>query len=166
VNELKGEKVDVVQHRDDLRQFIAEALGPARVQEVIIDDETKTATVIVSENQLSLAIGKEGQNARLAARLSGYRIDIRSDQEDLDAPDEDDETADESAGADSEETAAAAVVSETGDDAESVDAPAPGEDDEPVEPTEPADPDDASDAPVDAAEVEPAETAETADEEE
>ncbi len=87
VNELKGEKVDVVQHRDDLRQFIAEALGPARVQEVIIDDETKTATVIVSENQLSLAIGKEGQNARLAARLSGYRIDIRSDQEDLNPPD-------------------------------------------------------------------------------
>lgn len=88
VNELKGEKVDVVQHRDDLRQFIAEALGPARVQEVIIDEEEKTAIVVVSENQLSLAIGKEGQNARLAARLSGYRIDIRSDQEDLDAPEE------------------------------------------------------------------------------
>lgn len=88
VNELKGEKVDVVQHRDDLRQFIAEALGPARVQEVIIDEDEKTAIVIVSENQLSLAIGKEGQNARLAARLSGYRIDIRSDQEDLDAPEE------------------------------------------------------------------------------
>lgn len=80
VNELKGEKVDVVQHRDDIRQFIAEALGPARVQEVIIDDDERTAVVIVSENQLSLAIGKEGQNARLAARLSGYRIDIRSDE--------------------------------------------------------------------------------------
>ncbi|MBT8208314.1 MAG: transcription termination/antitermination protein NusA, partial [Acidimicrobiia bacterium] len=80
VNELKGEKVDVVQHRDDIRQFIAEALGPARVQEVVIDEEERTAVVIVSENQLSLAIGKEGQNARLAARLSGYRIDIRSDQ--------------------------------------------------------------------------------------
>ena len=80
VNELKGEKVDVVQHRDDIRQFIAEALGPARVQEVVIDDEERTAIVIVSDNQLSLAIGKEGQNARLAARLSGYRIDIRSDQ--------------------------------------------------------------------------------------
>jgi N utilization substance protein A len=80
VNELKGEKVDVVQHRDDIRQFIAEALGPARVQEVIIDEEERTAVVIVSDNQLSLAIGKEGQNARLAARLSGYRIDIRSDQ--------------------------------------------------------------------------------------
>lgn len=80
VNELKGEKVDVVQHRDDIRQFIAEALGPARVQEVIIDDDERTAVVIVSDNQLSLAIGKEGQNARLAARLSGYRIDIRSDE--------------------------------------------------------------------------------------
>lgn len=80
VNELKGEKVDVVQHRDDIRQFIAEALGPARVQEVIIDEEERTAVVMVTDNQLSLAIGKEGQNARLAARLSGYRIDIRSDQ--------------------------------------------------------------------------------------
>jgi N utilization substance protein A len=80
VNELRGEKVDVVQHRDDIRQFIAEALGPARVQEVIIEEEDRTAVVIVSDNQLSLAIGKEGQNARLAARLSGYRIDIRSDE--------------------------------------------------------------------------------------
>jgi N utilization substance protein A len=80
VNELRGEKVDVVQHRDDLGQFIAEALGPAKVKEVIIDDETGTAQVIVSEHQLSLAIGKEGQNARLAARLSGYKIDIRSDE--------------------------------------------------------------------------------------
>jgi N utilization substance protein A len=80
VNELRGEKVDVVQFRNDLPQFIAEALGPAKVKEVLIDEESKTATVIVSEHQLSLAIGKEGQNARLAARLSGYKIDIRSDE--------------------------------------------------------------------------------------
>lgn len=80
VNELRGEKVDVVQHRDDKAQFIAEALGPAKVQEVIIDPEAKTAEVVVSDHQLSLAIGKEGQNARLAARLSGYKIDIRSDR--------------------------------------------------------------------------------------
>ncbi len=80
VNELRGEKVDVVQYRDDTRQFIAEALGPAKVQEVILDEAEKTALVIVSEHQLSLAIGKEGQNARLAARLSGYRIDIQSDR--------------------------------------------------------------------------------------
>ena len=79
VNELRSEKVDVVQYRDDMPQFIAEALGPAKVKEVRIDEETMTAEVIVSEHQLSLAIGKEGQNARLAARLSGYKIDIRSD---------------------------------------------------------------------------------------
>ena len=81
VNELRGEKVDVVQWRDDVGQFIAEALGPAKVKEVHIDEEEKAADVIVSEHQLSLAIGKEGQNARLAARLSGYKVDIRSDAE-------------------------------------------------------------------------------------
>jgi N utilization substance protein A len=81
VNELRGEKVDVVQWRDDIGQFIAEALGPAKVKEVHIDEATKTADVVVSEHQLSLAIGKEGQNARLAARLSGYKVDIRSDSE-------------------------------------------------------------------------------------
>ncbi len=81
VNELRGEKVDVVQWRDDLGQFIAEALGPAKVKEVRINEDEKTADVIVSEHQLSLAIGKEGQNARLAARLSGYKVDIHSDNE-------------------------------------------------------------------------------------
>jgi transcription termination/antitermination protein NusA len=81
VNELRGEKVDVVQWRENTPEFIAEALGPARVKEVQIDEEAKTATVIVGEHQLSLAIGKEGQNARLAARLSGYKVDIRSDRE-------------------------------------------------------------------------------------
>ncbi|MGA8039579.1 MAG: transcription termination factor NusA [Acidimicrobiia bacterium] len=89
VNELRGEKVDVVQWRDDIGQFIAEALGPAKVKEVHIDEETKTADVVVSEHQLSLAIGKEGQNARLAARLSGYKVDIRSDQpETVEVPEE------------------------------------------------------------------------------
>jgi N utilization substance protein A len=80
VNELRGEKVDVVQWRDNVAQFIAEALGPAKVKEVKVDEENKVASVVVSEHQLSLAIGKEGQNARLAARLSGYKVDIRSDQ--------------------------------------------------------------------------------------
>jgi N utilization substance protein A len=79
VNELRGEKVDVVQWREDTAQFIAEALGPAKVKEVRLNEEEKVAEVIVSEHQLSLAIGKEGQNARLAARLTGYKIDIRSD---------------------------------------------------------------------------------------
>jgi N utilization substance protein A len=81
VNELRGEKVDVVQWRDDIGQFIAEALGPAKVKEVHINEADKTADVVVSEHQLSLAIGKEGQNARLAARLSGFKVDIRSDNE-------------------------------------------------------------------------------------
>ena len=95
VNELRGEKVDVVQWRDDLGQFIAEALGPAKVKEVRINEDEKTADVIVSEHQLSLAIGKEGQNARLAARLSGYKVDIHSDNEgeEGEAPPADVETA-------------------------------------------------------------------------
>ncbi|MDP8958758.1 MAG: transcription termination factor NusA [Actinomycetota bacterium] len=82
VNELRGEKVDIVEWREDSTQFIAEALSPARVREVRLDEETKTAAVIVPDHQLSLAIGKEGQNARLAARLTGYRIDIRSESQD------------------------------------------------------------------------------------
>ncbi len=67
-----------MQWRDDVAQFIAEALGPAKIKDVLIDEEEKVAEVIVGQHQLSLAIGKEGQNARLAARLSGYKIDIRS----------------------------------------------------------------------------------------
>ncbi|MFH2073342.1 MAG: transcription termination factor NusA [Actinomycetota bacterium] len=81
VNELRGEKVDIVEWREDTEQFIAEALSPARVRQVILDEAEKEAIVIVPDHQLSLAIGKEGQNARLAARLSGYRIDIRSETE-------------------------------------------------------------------------------------
>jgi N utilization substance protein A len=86
VNELRGEKVDIVEWRDDIRQFIAEALSPAKVRQVILDDESRTATVVVPDHQLSLAIGKEGQNARLAARLSGYRVDIRSETEQAGGP--------------------------------------------------------------------------------
>jgi len=81
VNELRGEKVDVVQWREDTAQFIAEALGPAKVKEVRIEEDEKEAVVIVNDHQLSLAIGREGQNARLAARLSGYRVDIRSESQ-------------------------------------------------------------------------------------
>ncbi|MDJ0499050.1 MAG: transcription termination factor NusA [Acidimicrobiia bacterium] len=83
VNELRGEKVDIVEWREDTRAFISEALSPARVKEVRLDEEEKVATVIVPDHQLSLAIGKEGQNARLAARLTGYKIDIRSESQDL-----------------------------------------------------------------------------------
>jgi N utilization substance protein A len=81
VNELKGEKIDVVQWSDNLGQFVANALQPAKVKEVRIDPETATALVIVPDYQLSLAIGKEGQNARLAARLTGLRIDIKSESQ-------------------------------------------------------------------------------------
>ena len=78
-NELRGEKVDIVPYSDDPAEFVARALQPARVKEVRLDEETGTATVIVHDFQLSLAIGKEGQNARLAARLTGWRIDIKSE---------------------------------------------------------------------------------------
>ena len=78
-NELRGERIDVVPFADDPVEFIQAALQPARVREVRLDDDTGIATVVVSDYQLSLAIGKEGQNARLAARLTGWRIDIKSE---------------------------------------------------------------------------------------
>jgi len=79
VNELHGEKVDIVPYTDDPAELVMKALAPARVREVRIDPETGTAEVIVPDFQLSLAIGKEGQNARLAARMSGWRVDIKSE---------------------------------------------------------------------------------------
>jgi N utilization substance protein A len=79
VNELNGEKIDVVEWSEDPAQYVANALSPAQVSHVTIDETTRTAKVIVPERQLSLAIGKEGQNARLAAKLTGWRIDIKSD---------------------------------------------------------------------------------------
>ncbi len=79
VNELNGEKVDIIPFSDDPYDYVAKALSPAKVKEVRIDDSTGTATVIVPDFQLSLAIGKEGQNARLAHRLTGWRIDIKSE---------------------------------------------------------------------------------------
>lgn len=83
VNELAGEKIDVVEWSTDLRTYIANALSPAKVQSVLLDEEStvKTAVVVVPDRQLSLAIGKEGQNARLAAKLTGWRIDIKSESE-------------------------------------------------------------------------------------
>jgi len=80
-NELRGEKVDIVPFSDDPREFVMRALQPAKVKDVHLDDDTGTATVIVHDFQLSLAIGKEGQNARLAARLTGWRIDIKSESQ-------------------------------------------------------------------------------------
>src|SRR5689334_3036535 len=81
VSELRGEKIDIIPYNDEPARFVAKALSPARVREVLVDDDGKQATVIVPDDQLSLAIGREGQNARLAARLTGWRIDIRSETE-------------------------------------------------------------------------------------
>ena len=81
VNELRGEKIDVVQWIDDLEKFVANALAPAKVSKVRVDLDSSTAQVIVPDYQLSLAIGKEGQNARLAAKLTGLRIDIKSESQ-------------------------------------------------------------------------------------
>src|ERR1700684_1396389 len=81
VSELRGEKIDIIPFNDEPARFVAKALSPARVREVLVDDEAKQATVIVPDDQLSLAIGREGQNARLAARLTGWRVDIRSESE-------------------------------------------------------------------------------------
>src|SRR5829696_4914128 len=81
VSELRGEKIDIIPYNDEPARFVAQALSPARVREVLVDDSNKQATVIVPDDQLSLAIGREGQNARLAARLTGWRIDIRSETE-------------------------------------------------------------------------------------
>ena len=78
INELHGEKIDVIQWHPDPAVFIANALSPSQVASLKIDEETNTATVVVPDKQLSLAIGKEGQNARLAAKLTGWRIDIKS----------------------------------------------------------------------------------------
>ena len=81
VSELRGEKIDIIPWNPEPARFVAKALSPARVREVLVDDDTKEATVVVPDDQLSLAIGKEGLNARLAARLTGWRIDIVSETE-------------------------------------------------------------------------------------
>ena len=87
MHELHGEKIDIVDWSDDPAELVAHALSPARVSSVqVVDAEARAARVVVPDYQLSLAIGKEGQNARLAARLTGWRIDIRSDEEPPVAP--------------------------------------------------------------------------------
>ncbi len=81
VSELRGERIDIVPYNDEPARFVAKALSPAKVREVIVDDEDRSATIIVPDDQQSLAIGKEGQNARLASKLTGWRIDIKSQTE-------------------------------------------------------------------------------------
>src|SRR6056297_3092532 len=81
VEQLNGEKIDIVQFNENPKQFVSNALNPAEVIDVIIDEDKESATVIVPDFQLSLAIGKEGQNARLAAKLTGWKIDIKKESE-------------------------------------------------------------------------------------
>src|SRR6201994_1556736 len=81
VSELRGEKIDIIPYNEEPARFVAKALSPARAREVIVDDDERQATVIVPDDQLSLAIGRDGQNARLAARLTGWRVDIKSETE-------------------------------------------------------------------------------------
>ncbi len=88
VDELNGEKIDIIKWDKDVAEFISNALSPAKVLNVIVEENTKTARVTVSESQLSLAIGKEGQNARLAARLTGWKIDIKSKDSNFNANDD------------------------------------------------------------------------------
>ena len=78
MEELSGEKIDIITWSDEPGRLISSALSPAKVEMVLIDEEEKAATVVVPDFQLSLAIGKEGQNVRLAAKLSGWKIDIKS----------------------------------------------------------------------------------------
>jgi transcription termination/antitermination protein NusA len=98
VSELRGEKIDIIPYNEEPARFVAKALSPARVREVLVDDDDKQATVVVPDDQLSLAIGREGQNARLAAKLTGWRVDIKSEtdfsQDDEIAFEEEDEGAD------------------------------------------------------------------------
>ncbi len=81
VSELRGEKIDIIPWNPEPARFVAKALSPARVREVLVDDDSSEATVVVPDDQLSLAIGKEGLNARLAARLTGWKVDIVSESE-------------------------------------------------------------------------------------
>ncbi len=115
VNELRGEKIDIVPYSEDTQEFIVKALAPAKVKEVRLDQESGVAEVIVPDYQLSLAIGKEGQNARLAARLTGWRIDIKSESQ----------LADEEAGYSGEEWAEGEWVEDT-DSGEMIWRPAEG----------------------------------------
>ena len=110
VNELHGEKIDIINWDENPAILIENALSPAKVIAVMADPDEKTALVVVPDYQLSLAIGKEGQNARLAARLTGFKIDIKSETQAKEAGDfydyDDDETAEDAAEASAEETSA------------------------------------------------------------
>ncbi len=82
IDELRGEKIDIIKYSDDPAEYIVQALSPAQVISIEVDEEKKMCSVVVPNDQLSLAIGKEGQNARLAARLTGWKIDLKPENED------------------------------------------------------------------------------------
>src|SRR4029450_8408449 len=81
VSELRGEKIDIIPYNEEPARFVAKALSPARVREGLVDDEDQKAAGIGPDDQLSLAMGRDGKNARLAARLTGWRVDIKSETE-------------------------------------------------------------------------------------
>lgn len=83
VRELSGEKIDIVRWHDDVKTFVTNALAPARLMKVTVEADIRTVTVVVDSDQLSLAIGKKGQNARLTAKLSGWKIDIQKNEEQI-----------------------------------------------------------------------------------
>lgn len=118
-SELNGEKIDIVEWSEDAEKFIDEALSPAEIIEINLNEETRTAKVIVAEDQQSLAIGKGGQNARLAAKLTGWKIDIGSIAKDPEVI-EDVKAEEVSTPEKSEETAPEAVVEETPETSEEV----------------------------------------------
>jgi N utilization substance protein A len=153
VDELRGEKIDIIAWAPDIAQFAAAALSPAKVMRVEIVEATKTALIVVPDHQLSLAIGREGQNARLAAKLTGWRIDIKSESQIreieaqkifVDLPDEEPAPAEIAAAAEAVLAAEPALADEAGpaaepvlaDEAAPADASAPGA--EPAPQEEPA----------------------------
>ena len=79
VQELRGEKIDIIPYSEDIAKYVSNALAPAKISRAYIDEENKTMEIVVEDDQLSLAIGKKGQNVRLASKLTGYRIDIKSE---------------------------------------------------------------------------------------
>ncbi len=119
VNELKGEKIDIIRWSEEPEMFIASSLSPARVLQVYVEPEYRIAQVVVPDNQLSLAIGKEGQNVRLAAKLTGWKIDIKSEsqlaefEEDIDDDDDDIDVAPEELAGEEDVTAEEVVGEES-----------------------------------------------------
>ena len=78
IDELRGEKIDIIRYSENVAEYVSQALSPAEVLSIEVDEEKHVCNVVVPEDQLSLAIGREGQNARLAARLTGWKIDLKS----------------------------------------------------------------------------------------